>query len=53
MYAHVLCICSAHGVQKRASQPLEMELEMVMSHPIWALGTEPRSSARSASVLNH
>lgn len=25
---------------------LELELQIVMSHPMWVLGTEPESSAR-------
>ena len=26
--------------QKKASDPLELELQVVMSHPTWVLGTE-------------
>ena len=38
--------------QKKALDPLEPELEMVVNHR-WMLGTEPRSSARVASAFNH
>jgi hypothetical protein len=40
-------ICAGNqGGQKRASDPLEMELYTVMKHLMWVLGTIPRSSAR-------
>ena len=47
--------CSACGVQERAVDPLELELQVVWSNtptPMWILGIEPRSSVRT-SALNH
>jgi hypothetical protein len=38
----------AHGVQKRASDPLDVELQVVVSHPVWMLGSELRSPAQAA-----
>jgi hypothetical protein len=32
MHICALCVCSAFGEQKRVSQPLELELEMVMCY---------------------
>lgn len=29
----------AHGGQKRASDPMELKLHVVVSHQVWALGT--------------
>jgi hypothetical protein len=45
-----VCECSAHGGQKRASDPPELELQVVVSRPLWVLGIELRSSARAAIV---
>lgn len=39
-----------YGVQKRASNILE--LQEVVSHPTWALGTDVRSSPASVGTLN-
>ena len=45
-------VCSAHGGHKRALGPLELELQMVVSHHVSAKnGTE--SPARAVSALNH
>ena len=41
---------SAYKAQKRASDSLEMELQMVMA-VIWVLGAEPRSFVRAGSTL--
>lgn len=38
-------------VQKRAWDPLELQLQEVVSCQAWALGTNPRSSARKAHPL--
>lgn len=35
---------------RRTSDPLELEFQAVV---IWVLGTEPGTSARAASALNH
>ena len=48
-----MCI-SAYKGQRKMSHPLELELQAVMNHPVWAvLGTDLGSSARTASILNH
>lgn len=49
-----LCVsraCNAYGGQKRASDPLFLELQAVVSCLVWMLGTEPRSSTRAACIL--
>lgn len=43
-------VCSAHDGQKRVSDPLRLELQKVVSHPV-RLGIEPRSTGREASAL--
>jgi hypothetical protein len=51
-----VCMCttlsSVLQVKKRASCPLDLELQMVISHH-WVLGIKPGSSARTANALNH
>lgn len=49
-----VCIhkCSAQGDHQRVSDPLELELEVVVSPLMWVLGTELGSSARTACILN-
>lgn len=32
--------------------PLELEPQVVVSHPVWALETEPGSLVRAVSALN-
>lgn len=46
-----MCVWEAGGVY--VSEPLELELEEIVSHPAQMLGTQLRSSARAVSVLNH
>lgn len=38
--------------QKGRSDFLELELEIVVNHPVQILGNEPGSSARAAYLLN-
>ena len=38
--------------RKNVSDRLELEVQMVVSHPTWVLGTKPGSSGRTASALN-
>lgn len=45
------CVMCYEG-QKRVPDLLELELQTVVSHPVWVLGTELRSSVRAAIVLN-
>lgn len=42
----------AYRGQKRVSDPLELELQEVVSHLIWMLGIELRSYGRAVSALN-
>lgn len=37
--------------QKRASDSLELEIQVVVSDPVWVLGVKLRSSGRSESTL--
>lgn len=45
--------CNALGDEKRVLCSLELELQVVVSHPMWVLGTEPWFPARAASTLRH
>lgn len=51
MYMYHVCEGTPGG-QKRASAPLELELQSVVKHLIWVLGTVPEFSARAASTIN-
>lgn len=46
-----MCISGVHGGQKKLLDSLELELQLEST--IWMLRTEPRSSLRAASALNH
>lgn len=37
---------------ERSLDPLEMELQVLVSHPTWVLGRQHGSSGREASVFN-
>jgi hypothetical protein len=56
MYIRGVCagVCMHTWVQQRleASDPLELELQDVVSELIWVLGTKP-GSWRTGSALNH
>lgn len=43
--------CSAHEGEKRASDPLKLELQMVVSHLV-GVGIEPKSSGSTANAPN-
>lgn len=43
-------VCHAWGRHKRASDPLELELWMVLYHRMYVLETKPGPSVRSASA---
>lgn len=51
IYMHV-CMCMPGDIsgQKRASDLLELDLQTIMS-TMWVLGTEPVSSAGTASAV--
>ena len=40
-----------HGIQKRVSYPLQLDLQVVVIQLIWMVGTKLRSSARTANML--
>lgn len=42
--------CSDHRDQKRAEGPPELELQAAVSHRMWVLGPEPRTSVITACV---
>lgn len=42
----------AHRNKRMAADPQELELQAVVSCPLWVLGTEFRSSARAVSAFN-
>lgn len=61
-YLHVyMCVCvivcymcvDAKGGPKKVLDPLELDLQVVMSHLKWVLGTKLRSFERDASTLNY
>lgn len=52
MNVYAPCMLGAQVVQKRASNPPELELQMVVNH-MWVLGIKPGSSTRGTSALNH
>ena len=53
MYVSESVSCSAHRDQKMVSDPLELELQRVVSWLIWAMRTGPGSSTRAVSCLYH
>lgn len=40
------------GGQKRPSDPLELQLQVIITHPAWRLGNKPGSSARAVCAPN-
>lgn len=44
---------SALRVQKRASDPLELEFQVVMNFPVWVLGPELGVSEKALHPLNY
>lgn len=46
-----LCVCAQRS-QKRVLDPLELHLWVVVSHTIWVLGTELRSSTVSSLAIS-
>lgn len=50
---HALYLSGAHRDQKRASDPLDLKLQMVVSHPMWIMRTGPKALCwRAASALH-
>lgn len=56
IYPHIclctICIFDARRGQKRASGPLERELQTVLT-TVWVMETEPESSGTVDGVFNH
>ena len=52
IYLCTTCMPGIHGGQKRASDPLDLEL-LATTSPIWMLGTKLGPSERVLSALNH
>lgn len=51
---YLICVvCGAHRDPKRALGPLELKIQVTVTHPTWFLGAELGSSEKAASVLNH
>ena len=50
MYVCAPCAYNVHPGQKRVSNPLELELQMVVSHHV---GLEHGSPGRAESALNY
>lgn len=48
---YIMCMHGAHRGDKSPSDPLELEVEMVVS-AMWVLRIEVRSSGRTTSVVN-
>lgn len=46
-------IRGACRVQKRESDPLKLELEVAVSHPMWVPGHEHGTSAKAKYAVNH
>lgn len=46
-----MCVGACQG-QRKASGPLELELSVAVSHPMWVMGAELWSSERATSILN-
>lgn len=43
----------AYGGQKWVLDLLELEIQVVVSHSTWVLGSEFRSSGRATDTFNH
>lgn len=39
--------------QMKVSDPFQLELQLIVIHRVWLLGTEPGSFARAVNTLNH
>lgn len=49
LLVHVINTYSIYRGQKRAPDPLEQELQVIMSHPKWVLAAKPGYFPRTAS----
>jgi hypothetical protein len=52
-HAYASLACSTCTCQKRAPDPLGLKIEMVVSHTMWVLRIEPKSSGGIASTSSH
>lgn len=49
-----MCVRKCHWGPERTSDPLELELQVTVSHLMWVLGTKSLSPGRAAAhALNH
>lgn len=51
-----LSVCVQHAYRclwgpKEGTDPLKLEIQMVVSHPVWVLGPKPVSLFKSVSTL--
>lgn len=49
-----VAICVQVPTQAKTAHqiPLKLELQTIQNNPMWVLGAEPRSSARTVSIRN-
>jgi hypothetical protein len=49
-----MCVCVGVAAETRGMlDPLELELQVGVSHPVWVLRTKLRASGRAECILNH
>ena len=53
MLVYVTCVQVPTEAREEELDPLDLKLQVVVSHPMWVLGTELGSSGRAASSINH
>lgn len=53
MYVSVYVNTGSQSLQKNMFYSLKQELQKVISHLMWVLGTELRSCARTVNVLSY
>lgn len=51
MWECLYVIAISHEIQKRASDPMELNLQSSVSHPAWPLGSEFMSATRIIQFL--
>jgi hypothetical protein len=48
-----LCVCMHTTYRVHTADFLELQLQALVSHPVWVFKMDPRSSARPGSTPNH
>lgn len=51
LFVRVPHVCRGSQRPKKVLDPLQLELQAIMGHPVWVLATELEFSARAASTL--